>query len=287
MHGKTGQTRAQASHRLAPTNTNMQSRITKKFGVLKKSGQKAFIPFITAGDPDLKTTEKIIFALEEAGASVIELGVPFTDPMADGVAIQKSYERALKKGVTLKSILDLVKRVRKKSQIPILLMGYYNPILNFGLEKFAAAALESGVDGLLVVDLPVEESAALKAALKNKPIDLIYLLTPTSTPARVARLSRKAKGFIYYVSMTGVTGSASLDPKAVTSHVRQIRSNIKLPVCVGFGISTPAHVKILGPAADGVVVGSALIKIIEKARGKKNLEKSLAKFVSSLAGALK
>ncbi len=264
----------------------MKSRITKKFRELKKSGLKAFIPFITAGDPDLKTTEKIIFALEAAGASIIELGVPFTDPMADGVAIQKSYERALKKGVTLKSILALVKRVRKKSQIPILLMGYYNPILSYGLEKFAADALASGVDGLLVVDLPVEESGDLKVALKNKPIDLIYLLTPTSTPSRVALVSRQGSGFIYYVSMTGVTGASTLDTQAVSRQVAMIKKSVTLPVCVGFGISTPAHVKKLAPAADGVVVGSALIKIIETARGNKLAEKIL-RFVRELSGALK
>lgn len=250
----------------------MQTRITKKFRELKKSGRKAFVSFITAGDPDLKTTEKLIHVFEKCDVSMIELGIPFSDPMADGPTIQRANERALKKGTHLEEIFSLVKKIRVTSQIPIILMGYYNPILQYGLKNFVQSCFRSSVDGLIIVDLPVEESGPLKKELKNKPIDLIYLLTPTSGDERIKLVARHGRGFVYYVSFTGTTGAARLKIQDVKKNIQRIRRFIKLPVAVGFGISSPAHVKDVSAFADGVVVGSAIVKIIEKyGKSKKTL----------------
>jgi tryptophan synthase alpha chain len=243
---------------------NMESRITKRLSQLKEEGKKAFIPFITAGYPSLAETEKLILNLAKWGCSVIELGMPFSDPMADGPVIQKANEHALKGGVTLDQIVALVKKVRKKTQVPILLMGYYNPIFKYGLEKFAQDAHDAGVDGLLVVDLPVEEAGPLRSALEDKPIDIIYLMTPTSSEARMKLVSKHGSGFVYYVSYTGVTGNKTFKSHEVKKQIKKIRKHVTLPINVGFGISTPEQVAQLAPVADGVVVGSALIKIIEK-----------------------
>lgn len=264
----------------------MKSRITKKLEVLKKNGGKAFIPFITAGDPDLKTTEALIHTLAAAGATLIELGVPFSDPMADGPVIQKSGERALKKGVTLAKIFSLVERVRKKTQIPILLMGYYNPIFKYGHEKFAADAVKAGVDGVLVVDLPAEEAGELRVALKGKPIDMIYLLAPTSDEKRLDLVARYGRGFIYYVSLTGITGAGHLDPQAVAKNLEKVREKIRLPIMIGFGISTPTQVKALAPAGDGVVVGSALVRLIDAHARSRDLHKKVSSYLTSLARGL-
>lgn len=250
----------------------MPTRITKKFKELKRAGKKAFVAFITAGDPDLKTTEQLIHILEKSGVSMIELGVPFSDPMADGPTIQRANERALKNNVHLTQIFSLVKKLRIQSQIPIILMGYYNPILQYGLKNFAHDCHKSGVDGLIIVDLPVEESQPLKKELKNKPIDLIYLLTPTSERERIQLVAKQGRGFAYYVSFTGTTGAMQLNVQDVKKNVARIRSQLKLPINVGFGISTPAHVRAVSSFADGVVVGSALVKIIEKfGKSKKSL----------------
>lgn len=250
----------------------MQTRIAKKFIELKKAKKKAFIPFITVGDPDLKTTEQLIPILEKSGASMIELGVPFSDPMADGPTIQRANERALKNNIHLTQIFSLVKKIRIQSQIPIILMGYYNPVLQYGLKNFARDCHQSGVDGLIIVDLPVEESQPLKKELKNKPVDLIYLLTPTSEHERIQLVAKHGRGFVYYVSFTGTTGALKLNIQDVKKNVARIRSQIKLPINVGFGISTPAHVRSVSSFADGVVVGSAIVKIIEKfGKGKKLL----------------
>mgnify|MGYP000199729563 CR=1 FL=1 len=263
----------------------MKSRISNKLSQLKKSGQKAFVPFITAGDPNLSTTEKLIYTLEKSGASVIELGMPFSDPMADGPTIQKANERALKKGCTLKKILDLVKKVRKNSQIPILLMGYYNPVFQYGLKKFAQDCAKSGVDGLLIVDLPAEEAGPLRDAIKGKPIDIIYLITPTSDEKRLKLIKRYGSGFAYYVSFTGITGANRLNVSQVKQKLKTVRKHIKLPINIGFGISTPEHVRSLAPLADGVVVGSALIKRIEKHGTSSALFGSIEKYVKSLVKA--
>lgn len=264
----------------------MKTRISKKLRGLRKTGKKAFIPFITAGDPDLKTTASLIFALERVGVTLIELGVPFSDPMADGPVIQKSSERALAKGVHLGAIFALVAQVRRKSQIPILLMGYYNPILKYGLEKFAADAHNAGIDGVLVVDLPAEEAGPLRQALRGRPIDIIYLLAPTSDEARLKLVNRYGSGFVYYVSMTGTTGAKHLDTRDVAQNLARMRENIDLPINVGFGISTPAQVRAIVPLADGVVVGSTLVKLIEENSRRRDLPVRVEKYVKTLMSAL-
>ena len=259
------------------------NRIDLKFQALKKNKQTAFIPFITAGDPNLNITYDLILKLERAGADVIELGMPFSDPMADGPTIQKANERSLAGGCTLDKILNLIKRVRKVSQVPILLMGYYNPILQFDLNDFSQKAQQVGVDALLIVDLPAEEAGDLRKALAQTDIHLVYLLTPTSTKERIELVDQYGSGFVYYVSMTGTTGAQAIQTKDVVKQIKKIKRQIKLPLCVGFGISTPADVKSLKNHCDGVVVGSALVKKLENSSHNQacinlvNLAKSLVK----------
>ncbi len=258
------------------------SRIGERFSDLRNRGEKGLVTFITAGDPDLATTEELIAVLESAGADIIELGVPFSDPMADGPTIQRASERALASGTTLAGILDCVKRVRVTSQLPILLMGYYNPVLAYGLERFAVDAAAAGVDGLLIVDLPPEESSELRGFLKKSGIDLISLLTPTSDDRRIDLVSRQGSGFLYYVSVTGVTGVRQELSTSVAGAVSRIRERTELPVAVGFGISTPEQAGRMGTIADGVVVGSALVALFEKHQGRE-----LKEGVAALVGALK
>ncbi|MBI5887966.1 MAG: tryptophan synthase subunit alpha [Deltaproteobacteria bacterium] len=241
------------------------NRIESLFDELRLKGQKALIAFITAGDPDFPTTERIIHVLEDSGADIIELGIPFSDPMADGPTIQGSYERALSGGATLEGVLKLVKDVRRKSQVPIVLFGYYNPILSCGLKRFACSAKAAGADGVLVVDLPPEEADDFKRELDKEGLDLIFLLTPTSDEGRMRLVSRRASGFIYFVSVTGVTGARAALSRGVAAHVKKIKKDYTgLPVGVGFGISTPRQAREVACFADAVVVGSAIINIISR-----------------------
>ncbi|WP_026840823.1 tryptophan synthase subunit alpha [Citrifermentans bremense] len=257
------------------------SRISDRFASLKERGEKALVTFVTAGDPDLATTEKVVLELERAGADLIELGVPFSDPMADGPTIQLSSDRALASGTTLPAILELVSRLREKTQVPIVLMGYFNPIFAYGSERFAFDAAQAGVDALLVVDLPPEEAAELKGATDSCGLDLIFLLTPTSDASRVAMVARQGSGFIYYVSVTGVTGARSAVADDLAARVTEVRGALELPLVVGFGISTPEQAGEVARVADGVVVGSALVKYFEKYQGAELLEQ-LGGFVSAL-----
>nr|WP_320048423.1 tryptophan synthase subunit alpha [uncultured Desulfuromonas sp.] len=257
-------------------------RIEETFAQLKQTGHKALIPFVTAGDPNLETTEQIIASLVEAGADVIELGVPFSDPMADGPTIQAASERALAAGTTLDLVLDLVGRVRLSSQVPIVLMGYYNPVFCYGLERFAARAAEVGVDGLLLVDLPVEERDELLIHLQPKGIHLITLLAPTTPLDRAARLLKEAQGFVYYVSMTGVTGTSKVDSAAIESEVAQLRELSPVPVAVGFGITTEQDAAAIARFSDAVVVGSALVKVIEQHATSPCLQEEVRRFVAEL-----
>ena len=241
------------------------SRIKSAFERLNGEGRKALIPFITAGDPDAALTVPLMHTLVEAGADIIELGVPFSDPMADGPTIQRASERALAKGMTLRKVLELVVEFRKvDATTPVVLMGYANPVEAMGLEKFAAAASTAGVDGVLIVDYPPEEAAAFGAAMKAHGMDPIFLLAPTSTAARIAQVAEVASGYVYYVSLAGVTGSGALNVDAVAERLPQIRQQTGLPVGVGFGIRDASTASRIAAIADAVVVGSRIIEEIEK-----------------------
>ena len=256
-------------------NKTIKNRITGLFDRLKAEKKKGFIAFVTAGDPDIGTTKKIIRELENSGADMIELGIPFSDPMADGPTIQASYERAVKGGVHLTDVLKLVADVRKESEIPLVLFGYYNPIFSYGLKKFAKDAAASGADGVLIVDLPPEE-----AGDKNG-VDLIFLLTPTSDDSRIRLVASKASGFIYFVSVAGVTGARSSVAGDLHANIRRVRKHTRLPLGVGFGISTPKQAKEVCRSADAAVVGSAIVSVIARNKGPK-LIKELASFVSGI-----
>jgi tryptophan synthase alpha chain len=257
-------------------------RIEKTFEQLKQNNQKALIPFITAGDPNMETTEKIIASLVETGADIIELGVPFSDPMADGPTIQAASERALEAGVTLDLVLDLVERVRRFTQIPIVLMGYYNPVFCYGAERFAERASAVGVDGLLLVDLPAEERDELLVYTKPKGIHLITLLAPTTPEQRTKQLLASAQGFVYYVSMTGVTGTSKVDSAAIEAQVTQLRELSPVPVAVGFGITTEQDAAAIARFSDAVVVGSALVKIIQQHTDSPRLQEEVRHFMTEL-----
>ena len=236
------------------------SRIGKKFRHIAKGGGKAFIPYIMAGDPDLGRTVELVRILEDCGADIIELGVPFSDPLADGPTIQKAAQRALGGGVTLHKVIDLVADFRKRSEIPLLLMTYYNPIFKYGEERFVHDASEAGVDGIIVPDLPPEEAGNILSFSRKSDFDLIFLVAPTSTEDRIRRVSKSSRGFIYYVSITGITGSKLSMDSSISSHVSKIRSMSGKPVAVGFGISTPEEASEVARFADGVIVGSAIVK---------------------------
>jgi len=262
------------------------SKISETFERLRSEGEKALIPFITAGDPDLHTTEKLILILEKSGADLIELGVPFSDPMADGPTIQMASERSLAHRTNLKMIFELVKRVRVKTTIPIVLMGYYNPFFIYGLKRLVHHAKNAGVDGILTVDLPPEEAREMKTQTDRTGLDLIFLLAPTSDEARINLIVKNATGFVYYVSLTGVTGVRSTLDKDIRKQVEKIKKNTDLPIGVGFGISNPMHAKMVAKWADAVVVGSAIIRIIENSRDKKYMMQKVSQFVSSLKRAM-
>ena len=267
---------------LLPVEMNEMSRIEATFAALKQRQETALIPFITAGDPDLDVTAELILTLAAAGADLIELGVPFSDPMADGPTIQAASERALAAGTTLVGILQLVAEVRKKTQIPLILMGYYNPVFYYGADRFARDAAAAGVDALLLVDLPPEETDEISAAMRESGINLITLLAPTTPRERMKRLAAVAEGYLYYVSMTGVTGAQKISPEDIRVAVEDLKGMTDVPVGVGFGITTAADARAVGAFADGVVVGSALVKIIEENGQSKNLLTKVAEFIVEL-----
>jgi tryptophan synthase alpha chain len=244
---------------------NVQTRISGRFATLRGAGELGIVAYITAGDPSLEATHKFVLALAEAGADVIELGVPFSDPLADGPTIQRASERALKSHTTLASVIDLVRRIRQTSQVPLVLFSYYNPILQMGLEKFAAVASSAGADGVLATDLTPEEADDYRRILAAHQLDAIFLGAPTSTDERLAKIAACSSGFLYLISRTGVTGAKDALPEDLPALVRRARAVTQLPLAVGFGISLPGHVSILGGLADAAVVGSALVSEIEKA----------------------
>jgi tryptophan synthase alpha chain len=248
-----------------PVALSNSTRISKRFADLRASGELGIIAYITAGDPSLDATLKYVLSLAEAGADVIELGVPFSDPLADGPTIQRASERALKAGATLAGILDLVRRIRQTSQVPLVLFSYYNPILQMGLEKFASAAASAGADGVLATDLTPEESEDYRRIVAAHHLDTIFLGAPTSTDERLAKIADCSTGFLYLISRTGVTGAKDALPDDLPALLRRARSVAQLPIAVGFGISLPGHVSVLGGLADAAVVGSALVSEIERA----------------------
>ena len=239
-----------------------RNRIEEKFADLKNRGEKAFVAYITAGDPDFKTTQEIVLALEQSGVDILEIGVPFSDPTADGPVIQEASQRALRNGATLSGILDMVESLREKSGIPIILFSYFNPIFSFGVEAFAKRAARAGVDGVLVVDLPAEEAEELKKFTDPLGIRFIYLLAPTSGEQRIRAACRKASGFVYYISVTGVTGTQLPQAEQIEEDIRTIRKYTSIPVVSGFGISSAAVAGRIAEKADGIVIGSAFMKII-------------------------
>ena len=242
------------------------SRIAGCFGRLRAAGKKALIPYVTAGDPSPGLTVPLMHAMAAAGADIIELGVPFSDPMADGPVIQRASERALAHHVSLHTVLDMVRQFRRDDRTtPVVLMGYLNPVEAMGYDAFAQAAADAGVDGALIVDMPPEEAGDLLGALEGRGLDPIFLVAPTSTPDRLRGISAAARGFIYYVSLKGVTGAAHLDVASVRNRVAEIRGCTDLPIGVGFGIRDAAAAAAVAAVADAVVVGSALVKIIEDA----------------------
>ncbi|MBF0487843.1 MAG: tryptophan synthase subunit alpha [Nitrospirae bacterium] len=240
------------------------SAITEQFAKIKEegSGKKAFIPYIMAGEPSVSETVDIVLELEAMGADVVELGVPFSDPVADGPTIQRAAMSALSRGVTLRKVIDMVKTIRQKSRIPIVLMTYFNPVLKFGLGNFVEAALSNGVDGIIIPDLPPDEEVDFTASCHKGGPDTIFLLAPTSTDKRIGLVSRQSRGFIYYVSLTGITGSAIVIDDSLRARIEKIRAISKKPVAVGFGVKTKEDAATVAAVADGVIVGSAIVKAI-------------------------
>lgn len=242
------------------------SRLEQRFTQLKSEGRAALVTFVTAGDPGYDTSLKVLKGLPAAGADIIELGMPFTDPMADGLAIQLATLRALDAGQTLLKTLQMVSEFRVEDQAtPIVLMGYYNPIHRFGVDKFVAAASEAGVDGLIIVDLPPEHDAELATPAQASGIDFIRLTTPTTDDARLPRVLQRSSGFVYYVSVAGVTGAGSATTEQIQTAIERLHRHTSLPICVGFGIRTPEQAAAVARLADGVVVGSALVDKIANA----------------------
>ena len=269
--------------------TQTETRIDRRFAALKAEGRAAFVAFVTAGDPDLETSLEIIKGLPAAGTDLIEIGMPFTDPMAEGPPIQASYLRALKGGQTMKKTLDLVTRFRvENDDTPIILMGYYNPVYHYGVEKFLTDAKKAGVDGLIIVDLPAEEDKELCLPAMAAGINFIRLATPTTDEKRLPAVLKNTSGFVYYVSVKGITGAAAAEATGVAEAVARIKAETPLPVAVGFGIKTPQNAAAIAAHADGAVVGSAIVDLI-----KDNLDQSgtatpglvpaVLEFVQSLA----
>ncbi|MBN1256664.1 MAG: tryptophan synthase subunit alpha [Planctomycetes bacterium] len=263
------------------------SRIEKTFRNLKTEGRTAFMPFLTAGDPDLETTRKLILAMAESGADLIELGIPFSDPLADGPTIQLANERALAAGTTVTGVLEMLKQVRADSEIPILLMGSYNPIFVYGPEKFCRDAAAAGADGLIIPDLPPDTASELTHPAQACGLDPIFLIAPTSTEERLRLVAAESKGFVYAVSLTGVTGERQELPPELAVFIERARQAISLPIAVGFGISTPQMAREVGKYADGVIIGSAMVKRIAAAvaEGSDPCE-AVAAFVREISFAL-
>jgi tryptophan synthase alpha chain len=269
------------------TTVGTASRIDTTFERLRARGERALVAYLMAGDPSLPETERLVVEAERRGADVIELGVPFSDPLADGPVIQRAGVRGLASGATLARVLETVADLRARVQVPLVLMTYYNPVLQFGLAAFARAAATVGVDGLIVPDLPHEESEPLRAETELAGVDLIHMVAPTSPPARVKAIARRSRGFIYVVSLTGVTGERRELPRDLDAQVRTLRLVTTKPVCVGFGVSTPEQVATVGRIADGVAVGSAIVRTIEQHTGTAALVDKVGELIATLKAPLR
>jgi len=263
------------------------AKLDRTFAQLRQRSEKALIAYVMAGDPSLQETEQLVVELEQAGADIIELGVPFSDPIADGPVIQQAAERALRSGTSLRTILPMVTRLRVRTQIPLVLMAYYNSIHAFGPERFCREAAQAGVDGLIMPDMPPDEAGPLKGPAAAAGLPLIYLLAPTSTAARRIFVSRQSQGFVYYVSLTGITGAKLPNLADVGKNVEKIRKVTRVPVVVGFGVATPEDAAKVAAIADGVIVGSAIVKLIAAHRQRPEMVKRVAEFVRSLKNAMR
>jgi tryptophan synthase alpha chain len=267
--------------------TRGKSRIDACFAALRDKGEQALIPFLTAGDPNIEATEELVIAMAAAGADLIELGIPFSDPSAEGPTIQRSSARALLAGTSLRSILALVARLRSVVDLPIVLMGYANPIHAMGAEEFAKAAVEVGVDGIIIPDLTPEDGAVYLDPIRAAGIATILMAAPTTRPARMEMLMRETQGFLYYVSLQGVTGARSELSAGIEEKVKEAQALGDVPVCVGFGISTPEQAALVGRYADGVLVGSAFVDLIERAKDRNEAVDHVSKLVSELKAPLR
>jgi tryptophan synthase alpha chain len=263
------------------------SRLDETFAALRARGERALMPYFTAGDPSLADTRRLVVEAARRGADVIELGVPFSDPLADGPVVQRAGTRALAAGATVPRVLETVAALRAETDVPLVLMTYYNPMLAFGLKAFARTAVDAGVDGAIVVDMPPEESEPLASEAAAAGLDLVYMAAPTSTPARVRLIAKTSRGFIYVVSLTGVTGERKELSAELASQLEVLRGVTAMPLCVGFGISTPAQAAAVGRIADGAVVGSAIVRLVEARAGSPTLVDDVGKFIAELKAPLR
>lgn len=263
------------------------SRLDTTFERLRARGERALVAYLMAGDPSLAETERLVVEAERRGADVIELGVPFSDPLGDGPVVQRAGARALAAGTSLARVLETVATLRARVRLPLVLMTYYNPVLAFGLKAFARTAVDAGADGVIVPDLPHEEAEPLRAEAEPAGLDMIHLVAPTSTPARVRAIARLSRGFVYVVSLMGVTGERRALPPDLDAQVRTLRLVTTKPICVGFGVSTPEHVAAVGQLADGVIVGSAIVRTIEHHAGTPVLVDEVGKFIGALKDPLR
>jgi len=262
-------------------------RIEKRFSELRKKGEKALVVYLTAGYPDLATSRDLILALDAAGADVLELGVPFSDPTADGPSIQRSSQKALQNGTTLPRILGLVENLRPSTEMPVVLFSYYNPILAYGNDRFARRAGDAGADGVLVVDLPAEEAGELKKHTDPAGLNFISLIAPTTDAGRMRQIVKGASGFIYYISLTGVTGTGRPQVQEIRQNVSRIKKVTQVPVVAGFGVSTPAQAREIGAETDGIVVGSAFLRLIEEKADKAGMQEAAYAFARRFKKALR
>ena len=259
-----------------------KSRLAATFADLRARGERALVAYLTAGDPSLGATERLVREAAARGADIVELGVPFSDPIADGPVIQRAAMRALERGISVARVLETVATLRAETAVPLVLLTYYNPVLAFGLKAFARTAADAGVDGVIVADLPPEEAGPFAAEAEAAGLDLVHLVAPTSTPPRVRLIARRSRGFIYVVSLTGVTGERRELPRDLEAQITALRRVTTKPVCVGFGIGHPDQVAAVGRLADGVIVGSAIVRLIEERAGSPSLVKDVGDFIAAL-----